>query len=68
VDVHSVLKYLALVEPRPGELGPSPAPAEPGETDRIQIVLSARPEKMAALGWAEHQGSKILGPDALGEA
>jgi len=59
-DVYAVLRYLALVEPR------RDASAEaPDETSSFQIIFSARPGKMAALGWGEERSSKVLGPGAF---
>ena len=45
-DIHTVLKYLALVAPLPGKL-PEP-PDEPGS---FQLVFSVNRERMASLGW-----------------
>jgi len=60
-EVYAILKYLALVSPRMG--------AQPPNADRsspLQIVLSANPQRLSALGWGDRRGSRILGPDALG--
>jgi uncharacterized protein (DUF58 family) len=61
-DVYAVLKYLAVVEP-----GRNASAAAPDETSSYQIVFSARPERMAALGWGEDRSSKVLGPSAFEE-
>ena len=45
-DVYTILKYLALVERRPGALAEGP-----DEDQEFQIVLSADPARMAAIGW-----------------
>jgi uncharacterized protein (DUF58 family) len=45
-DIHTVLKYLALVEPR---LGKPPQP--PDDLGSLHLVFSADPERMASLGW-----------------
>ncbi len=60
-DAYTILKYLAVVTPRPGA-----RPEGPDETSPFQIVLSANPERMASLGWGAHgRGGRILGPDAF---
>ncbi|HEY7334644.1 MAG TPA: DUF58 domain-containing protein [Bryobacteraceae bacterium] len=46
-DIHTVLKYLALVEP---QLGKPPQP--PDDLGSFHLVFSADPERMASLGWA----------------
>jgi uncharacterized protein (DUF58 family) len=61
-DIHAILTYLALVSSRAGARTPGPDPSSP-----LQIVLSANPERVSALGWGLGQGSRILGPDSLGE-
>jgi uncharacterized protein (DUF58 family) len=62
-DIHRVLRYLALVEPRPG--APAAPEAPDGRLNTYQVVFSARPQVVAALGWGKHGGSRILGPDVL---
>ena len=59
-DIYAILTYLALVSSRTGARAPGPDQSSP-----LQIVLSANPERMSALGWGRGQGSRILGPDAL---
>ena len=60
-DVYTILKYLAVVTPRPGA-----RPQGPDETSPFQIVLSANPERMASLGWGVRgQAARMLGPDAF---
>jgi len=56
-DVYTILKYLALVEPkgRGTVLGP-------GLEDSVQVVVSASPERFSVEGW---QGAHIVGRDAL---
>jgi uncharacterized protein (DUF58 family) len=58
-DIYTILKYLALVSPMRGK-----PPAAPDDPNSFQIVFSADPERMSALGWAggEGQGSRVLGP------
>src|SRR6185369_2060726 len=60
-DIHALLTYLALVACRAGARAPGPDQSSP-----LQIVLSANPDRMSALGWGHGQGSRILGPDSLG--
>jgi hypothetical protein len=62
-DIYDILKYLALVGRRAGARPPSPDQSIP-----MQIVLSANPQRLTALGWGSSRGSQILGPDALVEA
>ena len=63
-DIHTILKYLAVVSPRPGARAQGP-----DETSPFQIVLSAHPERMVSLGWGAHDaGVRILGPDAFDDA
>jgi uncharacterized protein (DUF58 family) len=61
-DIHALLTYLALVACRAGARAPGPDQSSP-----LQIVLSANPDRMSALGWGHGQGSRILGPDSLSE-
>lgn len=65
-DVYRVLRYLALTEPRSGTAS-APDPASGVQTNSYQIVFSARPTAMAALGWGDQTGTRILGPDRLVE-
>ena len=57
-DVYTILRYLALVAPRPGA-----RPGTPDATDQYQVVFSADPARMAALGWGNQAGGgrKIAG-------
>jgi hypothetical protein len=60
-DVYTILKYLAVVTPRPGA-----RPQGPDETSPFQIVLSPNPERMTSLGWGVGgQAARMLGPDAF---
>jgi uncharacterized protein (DUF58 family) len=61
-DIYTILKYLALVVPMRGR-----PPAAPDDPTSFQIVFSANPERMAALGWGmgESRGARLLGVDAL---
>ena len=61
-DIHALLTYLALVSSRMGARA-----AAPDQNSSVQIVLSANPERMSALGWGYGQGSRILGPAVLSE-
>jgi uncharacterized protein (DUF58 family) len=56
-DVYTILKYLALVSPRPGR-----RMIEPAEENGYQVVLSARPERALENGWAD---ALVLGPGEL---
>jgi uncharacterized protein (DUF58 family) len=61
-NVYTILKYLALVSAKGGR-----PPSAPDETDSFQIVLTANPERMAALGWgtSDGRGARVLGLDAF---
>jgi uncharacterized protein (DUF58 family) len=61
-DIYAILRYLALVSRRTGVRPPSPDPASP-----LQVLLSAYPQRLSAVGWNEGPGFRILGPDALSE-
>ena len=63
-DIYTILKYLALVNPRRGR-----PPAAPDDAQSFHIVFSADPERMVALGWGmgESRGARLLGPDPLGK-
>ena len=63
-DVYTILKYLALVSPMGGR-----TPTAPNDTHSFQIVLSANPERMAALGWGgpDGRGARMLGADAFSQ-
>jgi uncharacterized protein (DUF58 family) len=57
--IYMVLRYLALVSPRSG--APLALSAEAG---RLEIVLTANPERIAASG-AEGAGARVLSPRTL---
>jgi hypothetical protein len=61
-DIHAILTYLALVSSRMGARIPGPDQSSP-----VQIVLSANPDRISALGWGRGQGSRIVGPAELNE-
>jgi len=58
-DVYTILKYLAIVSPRPGK-----PLAAVNDRNVFQIVFSAAPDRLAEAGW-EMAGSNIrlLGPE-----
>ena len=56
--VYIMLKYLALVEPRPGG-----SDIVPDDREAIPVIFSAAPARMAEAGW---RGARLLGPDTLG--
>ena len=58
-DVYTILKYLAVVSPKPGK-----QLAVSNDRNVFQIVFSASPERLAEAGW-ELGGSnvRLLGPD-----
>jgi uncharacterized protein (DUF58 family) len=62
-DVYTILKYLALVFPRPGK----PLAAS-NDRNVFQIIFSASPERLPAAGW-ELSGSnvRLLSPDPEGQ-
>jgi hypothetical protein len=43
------------------------APGAPDDPSSFQIVFSANPQRMSALGWGagEERGARVLGPDAF---
>ena len=61
-EVYTILKYLALVSPYRGK-----APSPPDDQDSVQILFTAHPQRLSALGWRnETSGSAyVLGPDSL---
>jgi uncharacterized protein (DUF58 family) len=59
-DIYAVLKYLAVVTPVHDKSAEAP-----DDTDGFQIVFTANPERMAALGWGERQGARVFGPETL---
>jgi len=61
-NLHTVLKYLAFVNPLRGK-----PPGSPDDPTSFELVFSADPERMAALGWgaAEDRGARLLGPGDL---
>ena len=60
-DIYTILKYLALVSPMRGK-----APEGPDDTASFQIVFTAHPSRMSALGWGKGEGvgARLLGLDA----
>ncbi len=62
-DVYTILKYLALVSPSRRK-----APPAPDDPNSYQIVFSAAPERMEALGWTASRGGRLLGLDAFANA
>lgn len=56
-DIYSILKYLAFVSPVPGSRAVSPE-----DSNSFQVVFTANPERMAALGWGSSLFSRLLGP------
>ncbi len=56
-DVYTILKYLALVSPRPGK-----PPESPANESSYQIVLSVAPDRFQDRGWAS---ARMLGRDAF---
>ncbi len=63
-DIYTVLKYLALVNPKRGR-----PPAAPNDASSFHIVFSADTERMVGLGWGmgESRGARLLGQDAFGK-
>jgi uncharacterized protein (DUF58 family) len=63
-DIYTILKYLALVEPRRGK-----APAAPHDPSSFHVAFTPNPARMAALGWGmgESRGARLLGRDAFDE-
>ncbi len=61
-DIYAILKYLALVTPRPG--APLDPPAEEGS---FQLVFTAAPQRYSAPGWAAARfaGLEVLPPGSL---
>ena len=51
-DIYTILKYLALVSPMRGR-----PPAGPDESGSFQIVFTANPDRIAALGWGKREGA-----------
>jgi uncharacterized protein (DUF58 family) len=58
-DVYTILKYLAIVSPRPGRrLAPAP------DHNVFQIIFSASPELLAEAGWdLEGSNTRLLTPE-----
>ncbi len=54
-DIYTILKYLALVEPRQFE-----SPEVPIDENAYQIVLTAAPHRFVEVGWGS---ARIVGPD-----
>jgi hypothetical protein len=63
-DIYTILKYLALVSPMRGK-----APEGPDDAGSFQIVFTAYPGRMSALGWGkgDGMGARMLGPDTWNE-
>jgi uncharacterized protein (DUF58 family) len=61
-DIYTILKYLALVSPMRGK-----PPGVPDDPTSFQIVFTADPARMAALGWGvgEGRGARVLSVDAF---
>lgn len=58
-DVYAILKYLALVSPRPAK-----TLSIPHDQDIFQVIFSASPERLADAGWnLEEVNVRLLGPD-----
>jgi len=58
-DVHTILKYLAIVMPRPGR-----PLAAARDRNVFQIVFSAAPDRLAAAGWElGESNTRLLSPD-----
>ena len=59
-DIYTILKYLALVECQAGK-----AAEPPIDEHSFQIVFSAHPGRMSALGWGKGDGTgaRLLGPE-----
>jgi len=59
-DIYTILKYLALVSPMRGK-----PPEGPDEAASFQIVFTAHPGRMSALGWGKGEGvgARLLSPD-----
>jgi uncharacterized protein (DUF58 family) len=64
-DVHTLLRYLALVSPMRGK-----PPRGPDDNSIFQVVFSADPARMSALGWGagENSALRMVDRDALGGA
>jgi uncharacterized protein (DUF58 family) len=59
-DIYTILKYLAVVESKPGK-----APEAPADETSFPIVLTAAPGRFGDLGWAR---ARVIGPEGLGAA
>ena len=64
-DIYTILKYLALVSPMRGR-----SPAGPDEPGSFQIVFTAHPARISALGWGKRDGAgaRILSPGSWNPA
>lgn len=59
VDVYTILRYLALVEPAIGKSLPAPH-----DRDTFQVIFSAAPARLEKDGWELEEGTvRVLGPD-----
>ena len=56
-DVYTVLKYLALVAPKPGK-----PPEAPADDSSFPIVLTASPERFSDTSWAR---ARVMGPEGF---
>jgi uncharacterized protein (DUF58 family) len=59
-DIHTILKYLALVSPRAGA-----TPEGPDDSGCVKIVFTRDPARLVRNGWAETEHVRLLGPDAF---
>lgn len=59
-DIYTILQYLALVAPRR-----TTPPWGPCDRNAFQIIFTANPHTMAALGWGSGAGSRILHPQCF---
>jgi len=64
-EVYTILKYLALVSPYRGK-----APPPPDDQNSVQILFTAQPQRLSALGWRAETSSScyVVGPDRLSVA
>ena len=62
-DIYTILKYLALVSPLRGK-----PPQGPDESGSFQIVFTASPGRMSALGWGngDPAGTRVISPGSWG--
>jgi uncharacterized protein (DUF58 family) len=62
-EVYTILKYLALVSPARGKV-----PPPPDEQESIHLLFTARPQRLAEMGWRAETSSDcfVVGPERLG--